>query len=108
VTDLPRTREPSDLDRIFYFVALASGVLLAPMNVLFLYDRFISPVSISHAFPWEVMLWMFGCLVAALWLVSLVIHLALRRVRWTGLATLEILILAGLIAYPSAMMIWSR
>jgi hypothetical protein len=105
--DQAQSRQASDAERKLHFVALAGGILLFPMNVLGLYDHFIAPVAISHALPWDVLLWLGGCLMAAAWLVAWTVVAARRLAKPSLLVAIETAILGGSIAYPLAMMMSS-
>jgi hypothetical protein len=92
---------------MLHFLALPGGILMLPMNVLGLYDHFIAPVSISHALPWDVLLWLGGCLMAAAWLVAWIVVAGRRLANLSPLVAIETAILVGLIAYPLAVIMSS-
>ena len=99
-----QTRRAGDGEKTLHFLAVTGVVLMLPFNALWLYNHFIAPVSISHAFPWEVLLWLGGCFAAVAWLVAWTVVAARRQARPGFLEVIEAVILGGLIAYPWAVM----
>jgi hypothetical protein len=87
-----------------HWTAAGAAISMLPTNVLGIYDRFIAPVSISHAFPWEVWLWVGGLLLAAGWVTGWMVVAVRKWAAPDKQTAFEAIVLAALVVYPMAMM----